>query len=307
VVLGNGVGGSGGPYVPPVIADGLARRLYAHTADAIDFGALKDRTVAVVGSAASAFDAAAVALESGAAAVHLFARRSDLASVPVIRVRGYPGAYDNYRQLSDAARWTQALRFRRAGSTPPPDSIERVTKFPNFHLHLGSPWTAVREEDGRIVATAGDGEFRFDFVIAGTGYFVDPAARPELADFSGRILLWRDRYAPAAGEEDPALGSHPYLGTAHEFIEKEPGTAPFLRDVHVYNPGGFVSFGLPIGDVPSIKRDVPAIVARISHDLFFGDLDHHERRITGDIAADFTPDLYAPAVWTGRKAAVAAE
>ena len=73
-------------------------------------------------------------------------------------------------------------------------------------------------------------------------------------------------------------------------------TAPFLRDIHVQNPAGFVSFGLPIGDIPSMKRDIPTVVARISNDLFLGDLQAHEKRMTGDVAADFSPEMYARAV-----------
>ncbi|MEH2406861.1 NAD(P)-binding domain-containing protein [Nostoc sp.] len=137
IIFANGVAGTGGPYVPSVLA-GLPRTLYAHTADAIDFTALHGKTVAVLGAAASAFDAAAVALESGAKAVHLFARRAAIASLPIIRVRGYPGAYYNYPELPDAARWFQAWRFRQVGSTPPPDAIERAIAFPNFHLHLSA-------------------------------------------------------------------------------------------------------------------------------------------------------------------------
>ena len=62
------------------------------------------------------------------------------------------------------------------------------------------------------------------------------------------------------------------------------------------NPAGFVSFGLPIGDVPSMKRDIPTVVARISHDLFLADAAQHERRMIGDVPADFAPALYASAV-----------
>ncbi|MDU1662106.1 MAG: ABC transporter permease, partial [Stenotrophomonas maltophilia] len=58
VVLANGFLGAGGPYVPEVIAHRLPPSLYAHTSQAIDFPALRGRSVAVVGSAASAFDAA---------------------------------------------------------------------------------------------------------------------------------------------------------------------------------------------------------------------------------------------------------
>ena len=299
IILANGVAGNGGPYIPPVLTDGLPTSLYAHTADAIDFAALRGKRVAVIGGAASAFDAAAVALEAGAASVHLFARRPALASLPVNRVRGYPGAYDNYPELPDAIRWQQAIRFRRAGSTAPSDAIERVIGFTNFHLHLAAPWVSARAEEDGIVATAAGEEFRFDFAIAGTGYFVDPAARPELAHFAERILLWRDRFIPPKGEDDPYLGAHPYLGTGQEYLEKSPGTASYLRDIHVQNPAGFVSCGFPVGDVPSMKRGVAAVVSRISRDLFFADFPAHEVRMTGDVTPEFRDEFYAAAVWRG--------
>ena len=297
VILATGFAGGGGTYVPTGIAEGLPAGLYAHTADDIDFAALRGKAVAVVGGAASAFDAAGVALEAGAASVDLFARRQVLASVPVARVRGYPGAYDNYPELPDAVRWHQAIRFRRAGSTAPADAIERVLRFPNFRLHLAAPWLTAHAENGRIAAETADGVFQFDFAILGTGYFVDPGARPELADFAGEVLLWRDRFTPPADEADDFLGAHPYLGLGHEYLEKIPGAAPFLGDIHVQNPAGFVSFGVPVGDVPSMKRGLPAVTQRISRDLFFADFPAHRKRLTADIAPEFPEALYAAAVW----------
>src|SRR5712691_6197418 len=172
IILANGVAGNGGPYIPPVLHDGLPPRLYAHTADAIDFAALSGKRVAVIGGAASAFDAAAVALETGTRSVDLFARRASLASVPISRVRGYPGVYDNYGDLPDRVRWHQAIRFRRAGSTALADAIERVLRFANFRLHLAAPWQAARADGDEIAARAAGREFRCDFAIAGTGYFV---------------------------------------------------------------------------------------------------------------------------------------
>jgi cation diffusion facilitator CzcD-associated flavoprotein CzcO len=185
------------------------------------------------------------------------------------------------------------------GSTPPADSIERATRHNNFHLHLGAPWTAAAIEGGKAVAKVGDESFAFDFVIAGTGYFADPTLRPEFIDFGGAIRLWRDQYQPPANEQDAHFGAHPYLGFGHELLEKTPGVAPFLKDIHIYNPGGFVSFGLPIGDVPSIRRDVPAVVSRISRDLFLADLDAHQERITGTMTADFDETLYQASLWRG--------
>lgn len=296
VVLATGFNGNGGAYVPPVLSENLPASLYAHTESAINFAALRGKVVGVLGAAASAFDAAGVALEHGAAAVHLFARRANIASVPITRSRGFPGAYDNYHLLPDAIRWHQAIRFRRTGSTPTIDAIERAVRFANFHLHLASPWTAARVENGRIAARAGDPDVRCDFVIAGTGYFVDLSARSELADIAPHVLLWRDRYTPPPGEEDAAFGMHPYLGAAHEYLEKLPGAAPYLRNVHVLNPAGFVSFGLPSGDVPSIRRDTAQVAARISSDLFLADLVLHEQRMVGEVAPDFGEEIYAPAI-----------
>ncbi|MEX3856664.1 NAD(P)-binding domain-containing protein [Paraburkholderia sp. BR10923] len=296
LLLCNGVAGNGGAFVPPVLAQ-LPARFVAHTSDPIDFVALRGKSVAVVGGAASAFDAAATALEAGAAEVHLFARRASLAATPVSRARAYPGAYDNYFDLPDPLRWAQALRFKRSGSTAPPDSIERVTRFDNFHLHLGTQWESARETAGQIEAVAAGESLRFDFAIAGTGYFIDPAARPELAGFASQILLWRDRFTPPQGDADDELGAHPYLGEALEYQQKVAGQAPFLKDIHVYNPAGFVSAGVPVGDVPSMKRDIPAVVRRISRDLFLADIDSHQRRLSADVPAEFDESVYAASIW----------
>jgi cation diffusion facilitator CzcD-associated flavoprotein CzcO len=299
IILATGFAGGGGPFIPDVLRENLPPSLYAHTEDKIDFSVLRGKTIGVVGAAAAAFDAAGVALEQRAAEVHLFARRDTIAATPITRSRGFPGAYDNYHQLPDADRWHQAIRFFRYGSTPTTDAIERTVKFPNFHLHLSSPWSNAAVNNGQAETEINGTEYRFDFVIAGTGYSPDVAARPELRDFADRILLWRDRYTPPAVDRDDMLASHPYLGAGHEFLEKAPNTAPLLKHIHIQNPSGFLSFGLPIGDVPSMKRDIPVIVGRISADLFRDDLDTLRVRMTGDVAPDFTDSLWRSAVRDG--------
>jgi len=235
MVLCNGVAGNGHACVPEAFAH-LPPAFFAHTSQGIDFGALRGKSVAVIGAAASAFDAAATALEAGAADVHLFARRNVLAAKPVSRTRGYPGAYDNYLSLPDALRWSQARRFRRAGSTAPRDSIERVTRFAKYHLHAGAIVDAAAVVDNRLTLNVGGKDFSFDFAIAGTGYVIDLSARTELAEIAPHVRLWRDQYAPPSAEADAGLGAHPYLGEALEYLEKTPGAAPWLRNIHVYNP-----------------------------------------------------------------------
>lgn len=297
LIFANGVAGSGTPFIPELLRAVVGEGLGAHTGHAIDFAALAGRTVAVIGAAASAFDAAAVALENGAAAVHLFARRDRLAATPVAKTRGYPGFYDNYMALPDATRWHHAVRYRRSGTTPPSDSVQRVLKLSNFHLHLAAPWRSAQIRDGRVLASVNGETFPFDFVIAGTGYTHELSQRPELAGIAGTVLRWRDRFVPDAHERDDDLGAAPYLGAGLEYLEKTPGTAPWLRDIHVYNPGGFASTGLPLGDVPSMRGYVPAVVRRISEDLLLADLALHEARTRAAVPADFGEDFYATAVW----------
>jgi cation diffusion facilitator CzcD-associated flavoprotein CzcO len=296
IILATGFAGSGGTYIPDVLTKNLPRTRYAHTESAIDFAALRGKVVGVIGAAASAFDAAGVALEHGAAEVHLFARRATIAAVPITRSRGFPGAYDNYHQLPDADRWHQAIRFYRVGSTPTTDAIERTVKFPNFHLHLSAPWANASERGGQVETTINGTTYRLDFVIAGTGYSADLASRPELRDFASQILLWRDRYTPPPDEQDEMLGRSPYLGAGHELLPRHADATPLLQHIHVQNPAGFVSFGLPIGDVPSMKRDIPVIVGRVSADLFRADLEVLRKRMTSDIAPDFSDELYRTAI-----------
>ena len=118
-------------------------------------------------------------------------------------------------------------------------------------------------------------------------------------------MLWRDRFDPAEEERDDVLAVYPYLGTGHEYLEKVPGSALYLKDIHVFNPAAFVSFGLPVGDIPSFKRDIPSVVARISRDLFLADLATHEERINGPVTEDFDAALYASAVWRSPQYAAA--
>lgn len=300
LVLANGVAGNGAPYLPPALAALRTTGRVWHTADAIDFDALRGQTVAVVGGAASAFDAAAVALESGATAVHLFARRDHIAATPIAKLRGYPGIYDHFPTLPDAVRWSVAVRWRRHGSTPPADSVQRVLAHANFHLHLASPWEQVALEGGQVAVRLPGGQaLAFDHVIAGTGYTSDPSHRPELAGVAEHVLRWGERYTPPVPERDDELAASPYLGAGLEYLEKTPGTAPWLGDIHVYNPAGFASVGLPLGDVPSLRRDVPALVRRISGDLLRADWAQHEARIQGEVAPDFGLELYGRALYRG--------
>jgi len=308
VILANGVIGCGSRSIPVLITDHLPKRLYAHTDDEIDFTALKGKSIAILGAATSAFDAAAVALENGADEVHLFYHRPDLAGAVNkgsggMAARAYAGIHDNYHLLPDADRWRLHFDQGRAGSGIPFDSVLRATKFANFFLHFSAPWNAVRESDGKVAIEAGDGSFLFDFAIAGTGYQYDPTTRPELRDFASEIALWRDRYQPPAELESEKLGLFPYLGHAYEFTEKVPGRAPYLRDIHSYNSSGRLSFGRPVGDVPGLISEIPRLVSAISRDLFFGNYSAYIQKLVTppppapNAQPEFDRSKYEHAIW----------
>ncbi len=75
LVLANGYAGAGGPNVPDFVRT-LPSSVWTHTTGRIPVETLAGKVVGVIGAGSSAFDAAAVALEAGAAEVHVFSRRS---------------------------------------------------------------------------------------------------------------------------------------------------------------------------------------------------------------------------------------
>ncbi len=298
VVFATGVEGSGGPYLPAVFDD-LPVGRHAHTGHDIDFEALRGKSVGVLGAATSAFDAAAVALETGAADVHLFSYRSELKVAGPGGNTPNPGAQDNFHFQSDAARWKARWTAGNNGSSSPQDTVLRAVAFDNFYLHFDAPWKAAREEDGKVVVDAGDGTHTFDFVIAGTGYQYDPSTRHELKSVAPQIALWQDVYAPPAELQSEGAGATPYLGVGYELTEKHPGQAPFVPNIHLFNAAAAQSFGRPVGDIPSLRTGVPRLVAAISKDLYFADLARPKRAAKAAVppAADPFAGQYAHAVW----------
>jgi cation diffusion facilitator CzcD-associated flavoprotein CzcO len=277
IVLAGGVTGTGGPHTPAVLAT-LPKRLWAHTAEHIDFAPLSGKSVAVLGAAASAYDAVASALEAGAADVHVYTRRpavvlADLGNRP------NPLLQDIFHLLPDSERWHQRLKAATQGANVPEDSVARAAAFGNYHLHVLAPWLAATEVAGRVQVDAADGSRAFDYVIAGTGYQQDPGTRSELATIAPYIARWSDVYNPPSRSEHELLGVAPYLGAGYEFTEKEPGTAPWLSDIHVFSIGANVSFGRPVGDIPSLRIGVPRLAQAITRDLVLADLRVSHRLI----------------------------
>jgi cation diffusion facilitator CzcD-associated flavoprotein CzcO len=183
--------------------------------------------------------------------------------------------------------------------------MERAVAFKNFHIHLSTSLTdAAVAGNGKLTAKANGKTMRFDYLIAGTGYRIDLAAQPELARIHDKIALWGDRYKPPAGEENAGGARHPYLGAGFEFLPRDATGAEYLRNIHCFNLAGELSFGIPVGDVPSMV-DHPRLVYAIERDLYLDSLDAaaYERYINTPLVPS-DPSPYQRAV-EGQAKAVA--
>ncbi|WP_407181357.1 FAD/NAD(P)-binding protein [Bradyrhizobium sp. STM 3562] len=274
VVLATGIEGCGRWAVPAVIAAALPRKCYAHTAERIDFRALAGKMVAVIGAGASAFDNAATALEAGARSVELLVRRRHLPSVNPNRWMEFAGFLRHFGDLDDARKWRFMKIIFDMNQPPPQDTFDRCALHENFSIRLGCPIDHVRFESDKILLGHSKGTQAFDFLIAGTGFVVDLASRPELARFHDQIACWSDRYHPAAGEEHPLLGSYPYLSPNFQFTEKVEGAAPFLAHIFSYTFAAMPSLACSAG-ISALKFGVDRIAYGITRSLFIEDADLH--------------------------------
>jgi len=272
VVLATGQEGAGHWWMPDFMA-ALPANLRAHSADAIDFTALRGRVVAVLGAGASAFDNAAMALEAGAAEVHLFCRRAEPMVVQPYRWLTFAGFMRHLHEMPDEWRWRFMAHVLGMREGFPPDTYARVNRFPNFCLHVGRPWTgAAAMPEGRVRLETARGPFTADFAICGTGVRMEAAAVPMLAHCHGAIARWADRYTPPAEEANPRLGEFPYLGADYSFQERVPGAARWIRDIHLFGIGTTMSFGPAGASLNAMIYAVPRLAAGVTRGLFESDL-----------------------------------
>lgn len=303
LVLANGFAGAGGPSIPDFMR-ALPANVWTHSTGSIPAD-LRGKIVGVIGAGSNAFDAAAVALEGGAREVHMFNRRAYVdypaaapAGAPIDR--GYSSVLELTYDLPDAVRWRNFLLGERRVASVPLDSIARAVAFKNFRLHLNSSLSDVSmAANGQVGAKVGAATYRFDYLIAGTGYRIDLSGQSEFARIHDSIALWRHMYQPPPSEEHSAGGLHPYLGPAFEFMPRPGVKADFLRNIHCFNLAGQLSFGIPVGDVPSVVNH-PRVIAAVARDLFVEGVDAaaNERYVNSPLlppdAAPYQPSVEEP-------------
>jgi FAD-dependent urate hydroxylase len=274
IVLATGQDGTGVWWMPEMLAR-LPVASRAHAADAINFGALKGKRVAVLGAGASAFDNAATALEHGAERVQLFCRRLETQVVQPYRWLTFRGFLNHVSDLDDAWRWRFMSHILGLREGFPQDTYDRCTRHSNFEIVSGAAWTGVDVDREHLRITSTRGTFDADFVIAATGVEMDFGLRSELSAFAGNIATWSDRYSPPDAERDDRLGRFPYLSKDFAFEEKVAGRTPWIRNIHLFSIGSTMSFGPSGSSINAMTTVVPKVVAGVTRGLFEADIERH--------------------------------
>jgi FAD-dependent urate hydroxylase len=300
LVLASGRDGLGGAYVPPIFRR-LDRRFWAHTSDAVDYAAVRGKTVAVIGAGASAADAAAEALEAGAACAAMLVRRADVPRINKAMGIGSLGFWLGFHRLTPAQRFAIMRYIDDQGMPPPRDSMLRCSRHRNFSIVARCEVREAAVDDGRVVLDTARGRLVFDYLVLATGLAIDWSQRPELAALEPHVLTWRDRFAPDEQGEAPQA-DYPFLGPDLEFLQREPGAVPWIERVHCFAFPANLSHGSITGDIPAISIGAQRVADGVATALFAEDYDRTWRRLStwdnpelrGDeYVLDETPSLRA--------------
>ena len=241
VVLATGRKGFGG-YVIPEILKNIPQSKYKHTSELKDYTFLNGKKVVIIGSGTSAFDAAAASLEACAISVDILFRRKELPSVNKFDALAHVGMEQGFYKLSDEWKY-RIIHYAESFGTPPPEeALERVLSNPRFHLNPGF--------DISTITT-----FPCDFIILATGFQLDVTNVPELNHFASAIKIWEQK-------------GFPYLGPHYQFLEKEPGNAPFLKHLYCFNYGALLSHGLTSSSIDGISTGALRLTEGIAADFF---------------------------------------
>ena len=274
IVLATGQEAMGNWTIPQPLRH-LPEKFVARTSDDIDFDALAGKTVAVVGAGATAFDNAAMALEAGAADVHLLCRRAEIQVIQPYRWLTFRGFLRHFCDLDDAWRWRfmRAILNLREGF--PQATYDRCARFANFHLHEGAPIEAAREAGEAIELKTPRSTLRAHFMICGTGMEIDFADRPELRNFAGNIATWADRFQPPEDEQSPRLGGYPYLADDYALTERVAGQTPWIANIHLFAFASTMSFGPSGSSINAMTTAIPKLIYGLTRGLFRADVERH--------------------------------
>lgn len=270
VVLATGRDGFGFPDIPSFL-DTVPKEFYAHTNDPIDFTKLKGKDVGILGCGASAFDAAAAALEGEAKTVTMLVRRKTLPNVNKFASTTYPGFSLGFYSLPDELKIKFFENAYDCGIPPPFESLDRVMNYPNFKV--------IKNVDIQKVDV-----HKFDYFILGTGYAINGSRKEELKEIYPDILLWKEKHPEIPKE----LSLFPYLGNHYQF----QGKKNYLKNIYCFNYAACLTHGQTSGDIPDISTGAFRLTKGIVADFFQQDGDKYYQRFVDYLDPEFIESDY---------------
>ena len=287
VIVATGREGFGGMRLP-TFARHLKRELYAHTCEPIAFEKLKGKKVAILGAGASAFDAAAVVLEEGAASVTILERRREVPYINKFASTTYRGVSQGFFELPDRDKIAFIGHGFETGAPPPFESLDRVKDYAQFQVWTGTEIERVEETREGLKIETSRGPFDAHFFILATGFEIDGRLQPEFSSIIEAIRLWKDQILDLS----PNLGKFPYLGPHFQFLEKHPGQAPFLKNLYCFNFAATLSHALLSSDIPAIGLGAARLARGIAADFFTQSYPAYLQRLKDYTVPEFLSSDY---------------
>ncbi len=267
VLFATGAFGAGDDFTPAVVSD-LPRQFWRHSNEEFDHEMLRGKRVGVLGAGASAFDAAATAMETGAVSADICFRRAEFPIQNPRRFLETAGFLGHYPRMPNELKWRCWHHLQEIGQPPPAPTYQRALSS-GAVLCPSTPWlSACVTPEATIEIETEGGTKTYDFLIAATGSELDLAQRPELAEIAGAVASWGDVYEPPAGLEHGYLASHPYQTETAQLTEKDPGQAPYLKRVFMLNGASSLSLGPTIHSIAALRYATPLVVSGIVNELF---------------------------------------
>jgi len=214
-------------HAPDELITRLPRGRFQHTSEFVTFSSANGKRYLIVGGRQSAFEWAALLLEAGAAAIHLSHRHAS----PLFEVADWSWVNDVVDHIADDPNW-----FRRL-SQQEKDSVSR-RMWAEGRLKL-EPWleprlrsdrvklwphtevvNSIERENGGLEVELTNGEkLNVDQIVLATGYKVDIARLPYLAENLRRRLETSNGF--------PVLDDHFESSVPGLFITSMPATQDF--------------------------------------------------------------------------------
>lgn len=281
VILATGREGFGGKVIPFFLLD-VPKQFYMHAIEEIRADEVEDKSIAIIGAGASAFDSAAFALENGAKKVDMLIRRKEVPAINKFSQLSFPGILHGFYELPDAMRIDLLAEAFACGIPPPKEALDRIKELnagKRFSMHLNAIVEDVKVVEQEVILKTTKGTFKVDCIIAATGFAVDGWHRPELQSHMPFIKLWDEKILPPDEERAPILKSFPYLGNHFQFIAKQKDMALYLKNIYCFNFGAFLSHGLICSDILGISYGANRLAKGIAADFFIENFESYKKAI----------------------------